>query len=145
MSIKLSKVQERGIQTSVQSAKYKVQHRFIYPVNKVHYSPIKTVFLTGARVLEAFKARTYCIIRYGCPISSLSPLWAVSGRLPCLVSAKNLKGCLPFLRSEQFLLLVQFLFERSVQAVDPASAASHACCQQPYDESLQFLLQRRLK
>ncbi len=141
MSIKLSKVQERGIQTSVQSAKYKVQHRFIYPVNKVHYSPIKTVFLTGARVLEAFKARTYCIIRYGCWISSLSPLWAVSGRLPCLVSAKNLKGCLPFQENEQSPRQVQSQFERSVQAVDPADAAFHAWRWQLNDGSLLLLLQ----
>lgn len=35
VSYKQSKVQERGIQTSVQSAKYNVHRRFIYPVSKV--------------------------------------------------------------------------------------------------------------
>ena len=140
MSIKPSKVQERGIQTSVQSAKNKVQHRFIYPVSKVQ-KRCRSFYNNWSTSAGGVQSQDICIIRYGCLTSNLSPLWAVSGKLPCLVSAKNLKGCLLSQGSEKFPRLARSLSEHSVQAVDPADAVFHAWRWQLNDGSLLLLLQ----
>ena len=78
VSIKPSKVQERGIQTSVQNAKYNVQHRFICPVSKVQ-KRCRSFYNNWSTSAGGVQSQDICIIRYGYLISNLSPLWAVYG------------------------------------------------------------------
>ena len=78
VSIKPSKVQERGIQTSVQNAKYNVQHRFISPVSKVQ-KRCRSFYNNWSTSAGGVQSQDICIIRYGYLISNLSPLWAVYG------------------------------------------------------------------
>ena len=79
VSIKPSKVQERGIQTSVQNAKYNVQHRFISPVSKVQKRcrSIYNNWSTNAGGFSNHDISYESHTRY--LISNLSPLWAVYG------------------------------------------------------------------
>ena len=139
-SNKQNKMQERGIQTSKQFTKNKMHKASYFQLSMCKHNAIIKLEHNST---EVFKTMTMYESHTSCLFSSLSSLWVVYGYSKSLtrLTTKTFKECLPFPRSEQFLRLVQFLFEHLVQAAHPVTSASHACYQQHCDGSLQFLHQ----